>query len=148
MGYKSFSHCRTNPMEIEIIQGPTIIQAVAGKPCKECEEEKVQKELLEEKLAEADRVTLSAESSLDTGISAGSAQAGLKNDGGDNHQKAASGAGSTKNANLSGQNFQPEAANAQPGPSENTPGNSGPSPRVQSLLKNFASSQTADKGNR
>ena len=35
-------------MEIEIIQGPRIIQTVAGPPCKECEEDKAQKDLQEE----------------------------------------------------------------------------------------------------
>jgi hypothetical protein len=88
-------------MAIEIIQGPTVIQAVVGKPCKECEEEKVQKDLLEETRAETDRVTLSTESPLDTGTSAGSTQAGLNIEGEDQNQKASSGAGPRTEAELS-----------------------------------------------
>lgn len=64
-------------MEIEIIQGPTIIQKVVGSSCKECEEEKAQKDLQEEKLAETDRVSLSGESPLKTGIASGSSEKGL-----------------------------------------------------------------------
>jgi len=88
-------------MEIEIIQGPTIIQAVQGKPCKECEEDKVQKDLLEEKRAETDRVTLSTESPLDTGASSGSTQAGLSDEGEDKNQGPASAAGPRTEAELS-----------------------------------------------
>ena len=269
-------------MKIEIIQGPAVIQTIQGKPCKECEEEKFQKDLLEEK--QADRVTLSPESSLIAGAIADSAQAGLNNEGEEQNQKAASGpgprteaelspeekqvlaelkardrevraheqahlaaagpyakgpptyefqtgpdgqpyavggevridtspvpgnpeatvikaqtikraatapanpsaqdrqvaaqaarleaearqeikkeraeereetsgakktdpAGSKENAALSGQSVQSAVLNLQPGKIENTPGNSGSSPRVQRLLNSYASPQTADKGN-
>ncbi len=64
-------------MDIKIIQGPTIIQRVAGKPCKECEEDKLQKTPQEENLAQTDRVSLSGKSPLETAIASGSAQEGL-----------------------------------------------------------------------
>ncbi len=88
-------------MEIEIIQGPPIIQIVAGKPCKECEEEKAQKDLQEEILAEADRVTLSGKSPLDTGIASGSAPEGLDNNGEIQNPGAASLTGPRSEAELS-----------------------------------------------
>jgi len=68
-------------VKIEIIQGPTIIQNVAGKPCKECEEEKAQKTLQEEFLAESDTVVLSGKSPLETGAPSGSDQERLDNNG-------------------------------------------------------------------
>ncbi|MCH8314151.1 MAG: hypothetical protein IID17_14340 [Nitrospinae bacterium] len=58
-------------MKIEIIQGPTLLQKVSGKPCKECAEDKAQKILQEEFLAKTDTVTLSGESPLETGIASG-----------------------------------------------------------------------------
>ena len=283
MSYGQPTHCRRNCMEIEIIQGPSILQAIPGPPCKECEEEKVQKDLLKEKPGETDRVTLSTESPLDTGASLGSTQAGLNDEGEDENQGTASAAGprteaelspdekqvladlkardrevraheqahlaaagpyakgppslefqtgpdgqpyavggevqidtspvagnpeatvvkaqtikraatapqnpsaqdgqiaaqaaqleaqarqeikqqraekqeetsgtektnpagSTENSTLSAQKIQPASLSAQPGQSKNSSGNSGSNPRIQNLLKNFASSSTADKG--
>jgi len=88
-------------MKIEIIQGPPIIQKVAGKPCKECEEEKAQKSLQEEILAKTDTVTLSGESPLETGIASGSAQEGLDNNGENENPGAASQPGPRSEAELS-----------------------------------------------
>ncbi len=101
MGYGLPTHCRRKRMEIEIIQGSTIIQAALGPPCKGCEEDKVQKDLLEVKPGETDRVTLSTESPLDTGASSGSAQAGLDNEGEDKNQGPASAAGPRTEVELS-----------------------------------------------
>ena len=88
-------------MEIEIIQGPPIIQTVAGPPCKECEEDKAQKDLQEEILAESDRITLSGESPLKTGIASGSAQEGLGSNGENKNPGAASQAGPRTEEELS-----------------------------------------------
>ena len=93
-------------MEIEIIQGPTLIRTVAGPPCKECEEEKAQKDLLEEKLALTDRVTLSGQSPLATGIASGFSQEGLENNAENNDQGLASGAGPRAEAELSSEEKQ------------------------------------------
>lgn len=92
-------------MGIEIIQGPTIIQKIAGKPCKECEEDKLQKSLQEENLAQTDRVSLSGESPLKTANAADSTEAGLNkgldSNGENNNVGAASQAGPRTEAELS-----------------------------------------------
>ncbi len=101
MGCRQPAHCKRNLMEIEIIQGPPIIQTVAGKPCKECAEDKAQKILQEEILAESDTVTLSGESPLETGIASDFAEEGLGNNGENENPRAASQAGPPSEAELS-----------------------------------------------
>jgi SprA-related family len=92
-------------MDIEIIQGPTIVQKIAGQPCKECEEDKLQKTLQEENLAQTDRVSLSGESPLKTANAADSAETGsnkgLDNSGEKDNAGAASQAGPRTEAELS-----------------------------------------------
>lgn len=88
-------------METEIIQGPTLIQKVLGPPCKECEEDKAQKDLLKGELAKTDQVTLSGGSPLDTGTASGSAEEGLKNNGENENQGATHRAGPRTEAELS-----------------------------------------------
>lgn len=88
-------------MEIEIVQGPTIIQKVAGKPCKECEEEKAQKDLQEEKRVEADRVTLSGGSTLDSGIASGSSKGEQNKNAENKNSRSVTQAGSRTEAELS-----------------------------------------------
>ncbi len=93
--------CKRTPMEIENTQGPTIIQTVLGPPCKECEEEKAEKDLLEEKRVETDRVTLSGPSSLDTGIASGFFENRLDDKAENKNQRPVSGAGPGTEAELS-----------------------------------------------
>ncbi len=88
-------------MEIEIIQGPTIIQKAVGSTCKECEEDEAQKELQEKKLAETDKVSLSGESPLQTENSSGGSQGSLENSGENDNAPAASSAGPRTEAELS-----------------------------------------------
>lgn len=88
-------------MGIEIIQGPPIIQTVAGPPCKECEEDKAQKDLQEEILAESDRITLSGRSPLETAIASGSAQEGLDKNAENKNSGAVSQVGPRTEAELS-----------------------------------------------
>lgn len=66
-------------MKIETIQTATLYQTVGGKSCQECEEEEAQKKLLERKLVEEDRVTLSGDSPLEKSITASSSDGGLEN---------------------------------------------------------------------
>jgi hypothetical protein len=88
-------------MEIEIIQGPTLIQKVLGPPCKECEEDKAQKDLLKEKLAETDQVTLSGESPLKTEIASGFSENRLDKNGENGNEKTTNRAGPRTEAELS-----------------------------------------------
>jgi len=88
-------------MEIEITEGRTLIQTVLGPPCKECEEEKAEKDLLEEKLAETDRVTLSGQSPLQSGGVSGFFENRLDDDRANKNQGSASGAGPRTEVELS-----------------------------------------------
>jgi hypothetical protein len=88
-------------MEIEIIQGSTIIQKIAGKPCKECEEDKAQNTLQEEILAEADKVSLSGKSPLESRSASGSAEQGLGENGENKNSGSAPQAGPRSEAELS-----------------------------------------------
>jgi SprA family protein len=68
-------------MKTEIVQTTTILQKVGGKPCKECQEEKAQQKLQEQTQTEADRVSLSGVSALETGGVSPSAEGGTDNNG-------------------------------------------------------------------
>jgi hypothetical protein len=93
-------------LEIEITGGRTLIQTVPGPPCKECEEEKAEKDLLEEKLADSDSVTLSGQSSLDVGVASGFFENRLDDDRVDNAEGLANGAGPRTEAELSAEEKQ------------------------------------------
>jgi hypothetical protein len=93
-------------MEIEITQGRTLIQTVIGPPCKECEEEKSEKDLLEEKLAQSDRVSLSGNSPLEAGNASRFFENGLGADAANKNQGPASGAGPRSEAELSSEEKQ------------------------------------------
>jgi hypothetical protein len=91
-------------MEIEITEGRTLIQTVFGPPCKECEEEKAQKDVVEEKLADSDRVTLSGQSSL--GAASGFIENRLDDNRANKNQGSSSGAGPRTEAELSAEEKQ------------------------------------------
>jgi hypothetical protein len=88
-------------MEVGVTQGPPIIKFVQGKPCKECEEDKAQKDLLEDKLTETDRVSLSGNSPLEKAIASGFSENELENNAEDNAPGPAKGAGPRSEAGLS-----------------------------------------------
>ena len=67
-------------MKIEIIQR-TIVQTAGGKPCKECEEEELQKKESQQALAEEDRVTLSGPGAAAKEIASGASENGSENNG-------------------------------------------------------------------
>lgn len=93
-------------MEIKITEGRTLVQTVIGPPCKECEEKKSEKDLLEEKLADSDRVTLSGQPSLDAGIASGVVENRLDDERANKNQGASSGAGPRSEAELSAEEKQ------------------------------------------
>lgn len=93
-------------MEIEITEGRTLIQTILSPPCKECEEEKAEKDLLEEKLADSDRVTLSGQSSLDAGVASGFFENRLDDNRANKNQGSASEAGPRTEAELSSEEKQ------------------------------------------
>ena len=93
-------------MEIEITEGRTLIQTVLGPPCKECEEEKAEKDVLEEKLADSDRVTLSGQSSLDAGVASGIFENRLDDNRANKNQGSANEAGPRTEAELSSEEKQ------------------------------------------
>lgn len=66
-------------MKIEIIQR-TIVQTAGGKPCRECEEEELQKKESQQALAEEDRITLSGPTVAEE-IASGASENGSENNG-------------------------------------------------------------------
>ncbi|MDA0690894.1 MAG: putative metalloprotease CJM1_0395 family protein [Nitrospinae bacterium] len=68
-------------MKTEIIQTQTVLQTVSGKSCKDCDEEEAQKKLLEQRLTEEDRVSLSGVSPLAARLASHTSEGGLENNG-------------------------------------------------------------------